>query len=78
MDSIKQRQLDLAASLWTNPGTFEDLKDRDFLKGISEYSLDRLISWCESDGLIYEKSGKYYCYRKTVLEVLNPAGYGLE
>lgn len=78
MDSIKQRQLDLAASLWTKPGSFEDLRERDFLKGISEYSLDRLISWCKNDGLIYEKRGKYYCCRKAVKEVLNPAGYELE
>lgn len=78
MDDIKQRQLDLAASLWTKPGTFEELKERDFLRGISEYSLDRLLRWCETDRLIYEKKGKYYCFKKTVIEILNPAGYELD
>lgn len=78
MNDIKRRKLDLAASLWVKPGNFEELKEREFLKGISDYSLDQLLRWCETDHIIYEKKGKFYCYKNTVVKILNPAGYELD
>lgn len=79
MPNIKEMTMDVAASLWIKPATFEDLYARDIesLKYLSEYAFDRILKSARSKGWIYEKNKKYYCYKKTVVNILNPAGYEL-
>jgi hypothetical protein len=80
MSEISQQAMDLAASLWIKPATFEDLyarKVRGF-ENCSEYMFDRILKIAESKKWIYTRGETYYCYKNTVKNVLNPAGYEMD
>ena len=70
----------LAASIWHNPATFEELFERkiDILEHASEYMFNTVLQSAKSRGWIYEKNDIWYCYKKTVKQVLNPAGFEIE
>jgi hypothetical protein len=72
--------MDIAASIWYNPGTYEELYDRkiESMKHASEHMFFTTINIAKSNGWVYEKNGIYRCYKSTVLNVLNPNGYGIE
>lgn len=72
--------MDIAASLWIKPANFEDLYARkiESLKNSSEFMFDRIVKIAESKGWIYLKGKTYYCYKKTVKNILNPAGYEMD
>jgi hypothetical protein len=80
MSEISTLAMDIAASLWIKPATFEDLYTRkiESLKNSSEFMFDRIVKIAESKGWIYVKGETYYCYKKTVKNVLNPAGYEMD
>jgi hypothetical protein len=66
---------DISASLWAKPATLRELNNRDFCKNYSEYGLYNLLCLAKHRGWIYEKQDKYYCYKKTIIDVLNPNEY---
>lgn len=72
--------MDLAASIWHKPGTFEELYKRGInsLKGVSEYNFNLCLGMTKSKNWIYKKGEIYYCYKSTVVNVLNPNGYEIE
>lgn len=72
--------MDIAASLWIKPATYEDLYNRkiECLKHSSDYMFSKIVKITESKGWIYKKGEVYYCYKKTVKNVLNPAGYEID
>lgn len=80
MSEISILAMDIAASLWIKPATFEELYARkiESLKNSSEYMFDRLVKIAESKGWIYLKGETYYTYKKTVKNVLNQAGYEMD
>lgn len=72
--------MDIAASIWIQPGTLEQLHSRkiESIKTADEYSLNSLLLSAKKRGWIYQKKETWHCYKKTVLDVLNPYGYDLE
>jgi len=79
-NAIKEVAMCLAASIWYQPGTFDELFKRkiDVLKNASEYGFNTVLMLAKSRGWIYEKGDVWYCYKKTVIEVLNPNGFEIE
>ena len=43
----------IAASLWAQPATLDELSEREFLKTTSIYGIDRMLFIMENDGWIY-------------------------
>ncbi len=78
MATPKEMAMDLAASLWIKPCSYDDLFERKVLKSVSEYSFRIIVNIAKDRRYIYEKGDKLYCYKKAVVEVLNPEGYELE
>lgn len=80
MGTFSDIAMTLTASIWYKPGTYEELYQRkvDVLKDASEYSFNTILMLAKSNGWIYEKGGVYYCYRKTVKNVLNCKGFEIE
>lgn len=78
MGNLKTLQMDIAASLFMKPCTFEVLMERDFLKNTSEYGVEIQLKSMEMKGWIYFKNDKYFTYKSTVKNILNPEGYELE
>lgn len=74
-DSILDKTKEICASLWYAPATLEGLSER--LK-INEYLLSKLLAGARRKNWIYERGESFYCYKKTVREVLNPAGYDID
>ena len=72
--------MDIAASCWLKPATFDELYARkiESLKDVSEFMFDRIVKLAKSKGWIYINGETYFCYKKTVKIVLNPAGYQLD
>lgn len=77
MADIVDKVMDIAASLWIEPASLEVLAKKEFLEGISQYSVYTIVNIGKSKGWIYEKNDVYYTYKKCVIEVLNPKGYEL-
>ena len=71
--------MDLSASIYMKPATFEELFKRkiESLKNTSEYMFFKIVKIAEEKNWIYMKDETYYCYKKTVKNVLNPSGYDL-
>lgn len=80
MSEINELAMDLSASIYLKPDTFEGLYARkiESLKNASEFMFDRILKIALSKGYIYEKGEKYYCYKKTVVNVLNKNGYEMD
>ena len=80
MSDLKETTMCLAASIWHQPATFDELYKRkiDVLANASEYMFNVVLMSAKSKGWIYEKGDVWYCYKKTVKEVLNPAGFEIE
>ncbi len=78
MATLNQMAMDLSASLWIKPATYDELFERKVLKSISEYNFRTIVNIAKNRRYIYEKGDNLYCYKKTVIEVLNPEGYELE
>lgn len=80
MSDLKEITMCLAASIWHQPATFDELYKRkiDVLKHASEYMFNTVLMSAKSKGWIYEKDNTWYCYKKTVKEVLNPSGFEIE
>jgi len=70
--------MDLSASLWLSPCSFEELYNRGVLEGVSQYSFNTILNIAKSKNWIYERGDILYCYKKTVKNVLNPEGYELD
>lgn len=75
---LKSMAMDLAASLWIKPCSYDELYNRKVLKSINEYNFRTIVNIAKNRGYIYEKGDKLKCYRKTVENILNPEGYELE
>lgn len=67
----------IAASLWIQPATYEELVER-FSGKYSEYSIYLMFRGALAKKWIYQKGETYYTYKKTVVEILNPDGYALD
>lgn len=80
MSELRMLLTDLAASIWVKPGTFEELYARkiESLKNADEYMFFKLLAIIKRKEWVYVRGEVYYCYKKTVKEVLNPSGYELE
>ena len=80
MSEISTLAMDIAASLWIKPATFDELYARkiESLKNSSEFMFDRIVKIAKSKGWIYLKGETYYCYKKTVKNVLNSSGYEMD
>lgn len=55
MSEIKYQRLDIAASIFTLPCTYEELMQRDLCKNKSLEMVQRMIMRLETDGAIYYK-----------------------
>ncbi len=77
-NSLKDMKMDVAASLWIEPCTFDELFKRSVIKNISEYAFNTVVKMAKASGYIYERGEILYCYKKTVKQILNPEGYELE
>lgn len=62
--SLSIQMKDIAASLWCNPATFEELCKREFLLNTSIYGIDYMLYEMQKKDWIYEKNGAYYTYKK--------------
>lgn len=63
--SVLRLQRDIAASLFMEPATLEELRTRDFLRHYSEESVDRMLMRMESKGWIFiNPQGRYQTYKK--------------
>lgn len=80
MSEISELAMDIAASLWLKPATFEELYARkiESLKNSSEFMFDRIIKIAQSKRWIYLKGETYYTYKNTIISVLNPSGYEMD
>ena len=80
MSEFKNLAMDLAASIWWQPATWDELYERKItsLKNASQYMFDRVVKLAVAKGWIYEKGETYYCYKKTVKEILNKNGYEID
>lgn len=78
MSEISTLIEEISASIWMCPCTMEELCKRDFLKDRSEYGISTLVNIGKSKGFLYWKKDIIHCYKKTVIEVLNPKGYQLK
>lgn len=80
MSEISSLLMDIAASVWIKPATFEELYARkiESLKNSSEFMFYKIVKIAELKGLIYLKGETYYTYKKTVKDVLNPNGYDID
>ncbi len=80
MSEFTNMAMDLTASLWLKPATWDELYERkvDSLKSANQYMFNSILKMAESKGWIYEKGEIFYCYKKTVKQVLNPAGYSID
>lgn len=78
MSQLKGQLMEIAASLWIKPGTFDELRSRDFMKMQAEYNIWLMVNMCKRRNWIYEKGDKLHCYRSTVDDVLNKNGYDLQ
>jgi hypothetical protein len=80
MSEISNLAMDLAASIWLKPACFEDLYARKIksFENSSEYMFYRIVKIAESKNWIYRRGEIYYCYKKTVKKILNPAGYEMD
>jgi hypothetical protein len=75
---LQSMAMDLAASLWIKPCSYDELYNRKVLKSIDEYNFRTIVNIAKSKGYIWQKGEQLKCYRKTVEKVLNPEGYELE
>lgn len=73
--AIIEKVMDIAASLHLSPATLDELKQRDFLKNTSGYGIERMLQIGENRKWIYCQHDRYYCYAKTVKDVLSKNGY---
>lgn len=53
-------------SLGISPTDVDGLMQRDFLKNIARYGIERLLQQLEKDGKIYERGEIFYSYKKAV------------
>lgn len=78
MHVFKELRYDIAASLWIKPCKEDELKERDFLKNIGLYFIQRSLQHLENDKMIYlDKNNVYHTY-KSALKELNKNDYQLQ
>lgn len=63
MSDLSDIQKDIAASLYIKPTSLEELKKREFLKGMSEFGILTLLQMMQNKAWIYFKANKYYTYK---------------
>lgn len=78
MKDLKYMSMDLCASLWYSPCSHDNLFERKVIKSISEYGFNTILNIAKKRGWIYERNGVLYCYKNTVIKILNPNGYEIE
>ena len=64
VDPVQEIKERVAASIYILPCTLDDLLQRDFLKGYSEYSVDRILQMLENDKWVYQRGEVYHTYKK--------------
>lgn len=62
---------DIAASLWMEPATVEDLTKRDFLQFRSVIGVSNVTHAMVNLGWLYERGDKLFTYKKTVIDHLS-------
>lgn len=68
----------IAASLWIEPATFEELAER-FKDKYAQQSIWSLVVIAKNHRKwIYQRGETYFTYKKTVVEVLNPNDWDLD
>lgn len=78
MKQLTELQEKIAASLFMEPGTFDELMERDFLHNHSEQGVMLLLRTMEIKGWIFQrKDFKYHTYRKFARSK-RMAQYGLD
>lgn len=65
--ALAEQLKEIAASLYLKPATVEELMERDFMKGISEYGAHTLVNICFSKGWLTCKNGVYSTKKKFAL-----------
>lgn len=73
---LKVLQQEIAASLWMLPATLEELKTREFLSHMDEYSVWTVLNMAIKRNWVYSKGDVYHCYKSAAIE-LNKDGYEL-
>ena len=63
MGDLQQLKKDIAASIYMQPCTEEELSQRDFLKNVSFYGVQRLVMSLEQDA-IYYRGEVLHVYKK--------------
>lgn len=75
MKSVLDIKMDIAASLWIQPCTFEELCKR---LNVAQFGFHSIVNSALNDGWIYEdKNEVLHCYKKTV-KMLNKNDYDLD
>ena len=77
MSDIQELREKIAASLWMEPASLEELCKRYFLNNRSEFSVDRLVFSLIRDGWLYERGDKIFTYRKIAENELSEYGLNL-
>jgi len=75
MKTATDIKMDIAASLWMKPCTFEELCKRF---NVAQFGFHSIVNSAIKDGWIYEKKDETLrCYKKTA-KMLNTKGYELD
>ena len=53
-------------SLAVQPATLSELMERDFLKNVSTYGVDRILMILELDGKVFIRRDKFYAKKSTI------------
>lgn len=61
---LRELKKDIAASLYMEPATFEELVQREFLINRAEFGISLLLNQMEIDKWIYMRGEVYHTYKK--------------
>ena len=69
MAELKTLAMDVAASLWLQAASFDDLYLRkiESLKNMSEWSFNCILVMAKEKDWIYMKGNKYFCRKKEAI-----------
>lgn len=65
--ALQDQLKEIAASVYIKPATVEELMEREFMKGKSEWGVHTLVNICFQKGWLYCKKGVYHTHKKFAL-----------
>lgn len=81
MSDLQYYKYGILASLKYGPGTFEEIKEREFLRSVArssmgDYAIDSWLRDLMRENLIYRKGETYYAYKtRWVEQTLDKYGF---